>query len=150
MTLNTNQEKNIHLDPALSKLVNYIMRDGKKSLALRLMKEVIETIGTTDPIARINQAIESLEPEVEVRSKRVGGSTYMVPTPVNAKRKRMLSIRWILQGARARNERGFSQKLAAELQDILNASTCFSIKKRDELLKQAESNRSFAHFLRRR
>jgi small subunit ribosomal protein S7 len=132
-----------------SKFVNCLMYDGKKSVAQRVFYEALETISKkmpdANPIDVFTQAVENVKPSIEVRSKRVGGATYQVPTPVNYRRQQTLSIRWILQAVRGKKGRATASSLAEEL---MNASRRegTAMTTRDNVHRMADANKAFAHF----
>jgi small subunit ribosomal protein S7 len=131
-----------------TKFVNSLMGKGKKSTAQAILYEAFDTIKERtkeDPLALFQKAVSNVKPLVEVRSRRVGGSTYQVPTEVRASRSQALSIRWIIGFARARGEKSMSAKLAGELIDAANARGT-SIKKREDTHRMAEANKAFAHY----
>jgi small subunit ribosomal protein S7 len=124
------------------------MGEGKKSTAQSILYEAFDTIRERtkeDPLPLFQKAVGNVKPLVEVRSRRVGGSTYQVPTEVRASRSQALSIRWIIGFARARGEKSMSAKLAGELIDAANARGT-SIKKREDTHRMAEANKAFAHY----
>jgi len=124
------------------------MRDGKKSLAESILYnafEIIEQKSNESPLKIFEQALDNVKPMIEVKSRRVGGSTYQVPTEVRPSRRTALGIRWIIDFARNRSERGMARKLAAELMDAANRRGA-SIKKREDTHKMAEANKAFAHY----
>jgi small subunit ribosomal protein S7 len=137
---------NIHV----TMFVNRMMRGGKKSTALRIMYtalDLIEERMKQDPIEVFEQAIRNVTPAVEVKPRRVGGSTYQVPIEVDPHRAVTLAMRWLLQNSRSRNGRGMADKLANELIDAFNGQGN-SIKKKDDTHRMADANRAFAHFSR--
>lgn len=128
--------------------INRLMIGGKKSTARRVMygaMEIIEAKTKKDPVEVYEQALRNVTPAVEVKPRRVGGSTYQVPVEVPANRATSLAMRWILQFSAARGGRSMADKLAAELMDAANGQGA-SIKKRDDTHRMAEANRAFAHF----
>lgn len=133
----------------VTKFTNYVMQDGKKDTARKIVYEALEELGTktkTDPVAALEQAIENVAPEVETRSKRVGGSNLQVPTPTTPERRRILAMRWIISLSRkARKNKPYSFYLAQELIAAFNKEGA-AIKKREEVERMAESNRAFAQF----
>jgi small subunit ribosomal protein S7 len=132
----------------VTKFVNSLMGKGKKSTAQAILYEAFDAIkerNKEDPLAVFQKAVGNVKPLVEVRSRRVGGSTYQVPTEVRASRSQALSIRWIIGFARARGEKSMSAKLAGELIDAANARGT-SIKKREDTHRMAEANKAFAHY----
>lgn len=135
----------------LSKFINRIMRDGKKSVAQRLVYSALDIIKETtkqDPLSIFETAIRNIAPKMEVRPRRVGGASYQVPVEVRGDRKETLAIRWIITAAAAKPNKEyhtFAQKLAVELSDAAN-NAGGAIKKRDDVLRMANANRAFAHF----
>ena len=133
----------------VSKFVNCLMHDGKKSVALRIfydaMDEVAKRITDEEPLEVFNQAIENVKPQLEVKSKRVGGATYQVPTPVSAKRQQTLSIRWVLEAVRGRKGRPTALSLADEIVAAYKREGV-SITKRENVHRMADANKAFAHF----
>ena len=124
------------------------MRDGKKSTASTLLYDSFDIMadkGKEDPLKMFEQAVENVRPFIEVKSRRVGGSTYQVPTEIRPSRRTALGIRWIISFSRQRPEKGMAQKLAAELMDAANRRGA-SIKKREDTHRMAEANKAFAHF----
>jgi len=132
----------------VSKFIKAIMRDGKKSLAESILYNAFDTIekrADESPLKIFEQALENVKPMIEVKSRRVGGSTYQVPTEVRPSRRTALGIRWIIGFARKRSERSMAGKLAAELMDAANKRGA-AIKKREDTHKMAEANKAFAHY----
>lgn len=132
----------------VTKFINYLMRDGKKSVAERVLYsafDMIEKDLNEKAIDIFNNAINNVKPAVEVKSKRVGGANYQVPMIVKPDRALVLSIRWLIQAAAKRSENTMYQRLAKELMDA-NNSRGIAISKREETHKMAESNRAFSHF----
>ncbi len=134
----------------VAKLINRVMRDGKKSVAQRQVYKAFEIIKEKgeDPIKVFSKALENVKPSQEVRPRRVGGAAYQVPMPVKGRRKESLAIRWIVFAARSRPNseyHTFSEKLAAELLDASKGEGG-AVKKRQEIERIAEANRAFAHF----
>jgi len=135
-------------DLLVSKFINCLLRRGKKSLAERTFYSTIDIISQRtkkDGLEVFRQAVENVRPALEVKSRRVGGSTYQVPIEVRPERRQALAIRWIIHFAKARPERSMSTSLAAELIAAANNEGA-AIKKREDTLKMAEANRAFAHF----
>ncbi len=134
----------------VAKLINYVMRDGKKSTATRIVYNalaVIEAKAEKNPVEVFDEALKNVMPAVEVKSKRVGGANYQVPMPVRGERKYALAYRWILLAARGKKGRPMHEKLAEEL--LLAAKgEGEAVKKRAEVQRMAEANRAFAHFAR--
>ena len=132
----------------VAKFIKSIMRDGKKSTAENIMYGAFDIISErTDeaPVKVFEQAMENVRPMIEVKSRRVGGSTYQVPTEIRPSRRTALGIRWIIGYARSRSEKGMAAKLAGELMDA-SSKRGASIKKREDTHKMAEANKAFAHF----
>lgn len=132
----------------ISKFINCLMYSGKKSVAESLVYgafDIVQSRLKLHPLDVFLEAISNVEPSVEVRSRRVGGATYQVPTEVREKRKRALSIKWIIESARKRREREMHLKLAGELIDAYNKQG-ESVKKRENTHKMAEANKAFAHY----
>ncbi len=132
----------------VSKFVHGIMWEGKKSISESIMYHALDIIGdrlNEDPLRAFERAIENVKPVLEVRSRRVGGSTYQVPVEIRPERRQALAIRWIIQYARGRGEKSMKEKLAAELLDAAgNRGT--SVKKKEDTHKMAEANKAFAHY----
>lgn len=132
---------------ALSKFINYIMKEGKKSVARKVVYDAMEIIADKkkDPLETFEAAMENVSPSMEVRSKRVGGATYQVPIPVGKERRFSLASRWIINSAKSKKGRPMREKLAEEL---LNAAsnTGVAVKKKEEVHRMADSNKAFAHF----
>jgi small subunit ribosomal protein S7 len=132
----------------VSKFIKSIMRDGKKSIAESILYDAMDIIEkkTSEPAIKIfEQALENAKPMIEVKSRRVGGSTYQVPTEIRPSRRTALGIRWIIDFARKRSEKGMVNKLSAELLDAANKRGA-SIKKKEDTHKMAEANKAFAHY----
>ncbi|MDR0453126.1 MAG: 30S ribosomal protein S7 [Treponema sp.] len=134
--------------PVVSKFVNRMMWEGKRSVALRIVHEALENLGSKaekEPLEVFLKAIENIKPVVEVKSRRVGGATYQVPVEIREARREALGMRWIIKAARARSGRGMGDRLAAELLDAYN-STGTAFKKKEDTHKNAEANKAFAHY----
>jgi small subunit ribosomal protein S7 len=132
----------------VSKFIKSIMRDGKKSTAESILydaMDIIEKKTNEPPIKIFEQALENAKPMIEVKSRRVGGSTYQVPTEIRPSRKTALGIRWIIDFARKRSEKGMVNKLSAELLDAANKRGA-TIKKKEDTHKMADANKAFAHY----
>ncbi|MEK6545117.1 MAG: 30S ribosomal protein S7 [Nitrospinota bacterium] len=135
-------------DPVIAKMINIIMREGKKSQAESIIYNALELIKKKvkdEPLKVFKKAVDNVKPLLEVKPKRVGGATYQVPVEVRQERKIALSIRWIVGSARARGEKTMQERLAAEILDAFN-KTGTAIKKREDTHKMAEANRAFAHY----
>lgn len=138
----------IYGNKLVSKFIKSIMHDGKKSTAERIMYGAFRIISdrtSDDPVKVFEQAMENVRPTIEVKSRRVGGSTYQVPTEIRPSRRTALGIRWIINFARSRSENGMAAKLAGEIMDAANKRGG-TIKKREDTHKMAEANKAFAHF----
>ncbi|CAL59293.1 30S ribosomal protein S7 [Mycoplasmopsis agalactiae] len=132
----------------VTKLINAIMLDGKKSLAQDILYSAFNLVKEKtqkDPMEVFQAAIDNVTPQLEVRTRRIGGTNYQVPTEVSARRKQTLALRWLVQYARLRNEKTMDVRLANEIIDASN-KTGGAIKKREDTHKMAEANRAFAHF----
>ena len=132
----------------VARFVKSIMRDGKKSVAERILYDAFDIIKektSEAPLKVFESAMENAKPTIEVKSRRVGGSTYQVPTEIRPARRTALAIRWIIDFSRKRSEKGMSKKLAGELLDASNNRGA-SVKKREDTHKMAEANKAFAHF----
>ncbi|HXG30744.1 MAG TPA: 30S ribosomal protein S7 [Thermodesulfobacteriota bacterium] len=135
-------------DLMVSKFINSLMYDGKKSKAERILYRALETVGEKmgkDPIEVFQTAIENVKPVIEVRPRRVGGATYQVPMEVGTFRRLSLAIRWIINAARARQGKSMEEKLAAEIMEAAQGRGG-AIKKKEDTHKMAEANRAFAHY----
>lgn len=151
------KKKNTQPDPLYGSyqvmmLVNRIMKDGKKQVAYhqvyRAFDLIKEKTKTDDPLAIFRQALENIKPAVEVRSRRVGGAAYQVPTPVKGERRESLGIRWLILASRGRSNKEyhtFAEKLAAEIIDA-SQNIGGAIKKKEDTHRMADANRAFAHF----
>ena len=132
----------------VTKITHCLMRDGKKSTAERILYEALEKIeqrAKEDPVRVLKRALENVRPAVEVKSRRVGGSTYQVPVEVRPERRNALALRWVLNYARARGEKGMAEKLANELLDAAS-NRGSAVKKREDTHRMAEANKAFAHY----
>ncbi len=135
-------------DLVVSKFMNSIMREGKKSAAERIVYGALDRIqqrAKADPVAMFHQALDNVMPAVEVRSRRVGGATYQVPVEVRNERRQALAIRWLIAAARSRNENTMEERLSAELLDAAN-NRGTAVKKREDTHKMADANRAFSHY----
>ncbi len=132
----------------VTRLINNIMLDGKKGVAQKIVydafAEVQEKTGN-DPLEMFEKALENIMPSLEVKARRVGGSTYQVPVEVRAARRETLGLRWLTTYSRARSERTMSERLAREIMDAVNG-TGNAVKKREDTHKMAEANKAFAHY----
>ena len=137
-----------HNDIVITKFMNAVMKEGKKSVAESIVYgalERMETRAKSDPVVLFRQALENVMPAVEVRSRRVGGATYQVPVEVRTERRQALAIRWLISAARSRNESTMVDKLSGELLDAAN-NRGSAVKKREDTHKMAEANRAFSHY----
>jgi small subunit ribosomal protein S7 len=135
-------------DTVIAKFVNILMLHGKKSVAEKIVYDALDTIeakGNAEPIEVFKQALDNVGPQVEIKSRRVGGSTYQVPMEVRSSRAQALAFKWILSNSRKRNEKTQKQRLANELIDAFE-NKGNSVKKKEEVHKMAEANRAFAHY----
>ena len=135
-------------DVVLSKFMNSIMKEGKKSVAENIVYGAFERMQSrakSDPIQLFHSALENVMPAVEVRSRRVGGATYQVPVEVRPERRQALAIRWLIIAARSRNENTMEERLSGELLDAAN-NRGTAVKKREDTHKMAEANRAFSHY----
>jgi len=138
----------VHGSVLVSQLVNRVMLDGKKSVAEQIVYDALAIASekTGKPgLEVLEQAVKTVTPVLEVRSRRVGGSNYQVPIEVPQRRARTLALRWIVQAARERREKGMREKLAGELMDALNQQGG-AYKKKDDIYRMAQANKAFAHF----
>lgn len=135
-------------DVTLTKFMNLIMQDGKKSAAERIVYGALDQVedkAKSDPLVMFHQALDNVKPSLEVRSRRVGGATYQVPVEVRTERKQALAIRWIIAAARNRNEDTMVDRLSGEFLDAAN-NRGSAVKKREDTHKMAEANRAFSHY----
>src|SRR5574344_2943786 len=138
----------IYKSKEVTKLVNTIMRDGKKGTAQTIVYEAFDTIkkkSGKDAIEVFTAAMENIKPQLEVKSRRVGGSNYQVPIEVSPARSQALAIRWLVKYARERGGKGMAENLASELIDASNG-TGAAVKKREDTHRMAEANKAFAHY----
>ena len=132
----------------VTKIVNQVMLDGKKGIAQSIVYTAMKTASeklNEEALNVLTTAIENIKPKLETKARRVGGANYQVPMEVSADRQQTLAIRWLVMCARKRNERGMENKLAAEIADAFNQAGG-AIKKRDDMHRQAEANKAFAHY----
>ena len=138
----------VYSSQLVTKFVNVVMRAGKKTMAQGILYDALDIIKDKtqdDPMKVFKRAIENVKPSVEVKSRRVGGSTYQVPVEVNPGRRLALSIRWIIQNASSRGEKSMKQKLAGEFMDAAE-NRGGAIKKKEDTHRMAEANKAFAHY----
>ncbi|CTQ50230.1 30S ribosomal protein S7 [Jannaschia donghaensis] len=135
-------------DKVLTKFMNNLMLDGKKSTAEKIVYNAMERVEAKlkrSPIEVFAESLENIKPSVEVRSRRVGGATYQVPVEVRPERREALAIRWLIKAARARNENTMEERLAGELIDAVQ-SRGSAVKKREDTHKMADANKAFSHY----
>ncbi len=136
-------------DVTLAKFVNIVMKDGKKSIAEKIVYGALDTVSERkkreDRVAILKEALENVGPMVEVKSRRVGGATYQVPVEVRSDRRMALAMRWIVDAARKRGEKGMMLRLAGELGDALENRGA-AVKKKEDTHRMAEANKAFSHF----
>jgi small subunit ribosomal protein S7 len=138
----------IYRSVVVTQLVNKVLQRGKRSLAERIVYDSLDIVQQktgSEPIATLKRAVDNVRPQLEVRSRRVGGATYQVPVEVRPRRANTLAIRWMVGYARQRRERTMAERLANEILDASNAVGA-SVKRREDLHKMAESNKAFAHY----
>ena len=132
----------------VSKFMNYLMVDGKRTVASGIMYDALDTVKSKtkkDELEQFLEIVDKVKPSLEVRSRRVGGATYQVPTEVRPARREALAIRWIIEAARKRGEKTMAERLSGEFMDIL-AGNGASLKKKADVHKMAEANKAFSHF----
>ncbi|MFN4272876.1 MAG: 30S ribosomal protein S7 [Aliihoeflea sp.] len=147
------EKREINPDPkfgdlVITKFMNAVMYDGKKSAAERIVYGALDQVQEKtrqEPVVVFHQALDNVAPHVEVRSRRVGGATYQVPVDVRPERRQALAIRWLITAARNRNETTMIERLSGELMDAAN-NRGTAVKKREDTHKMAEANRAFAHY----
>jgi small subunit ribosomal protein S7 len=146
-------KRHIEPDPVyrsllVSQIINKVLLDGKKETARSIVYgalEIVERRVGQDPLTVLKRAIDNIRPQVEVRSRRVGGSSYQVPVEVRPRRANSLAIRWLVTFARKRKENAMAERLANEILDASN-NTGSAVKRREDIHKMAESNKAFAHY----
>ncbi|HQU70226.1 MAG: 30S ribosomal protein S7 [Albidovulum sp.] len=135
-------------DRVLTKFMNNLMVDGKKSVAERIVYNAFERVETKlkrSPVECFHEALDNVKPSLEVRSRRVGGATYQVPVEVRPERREALAIRWLITAAKNRNENTMEERLAGELADAVNGRGT-AVKKREDTHKMADANKAFSHY----
>lgn len=136
-------------DQLVTKFINCMMNQGKKSASEKIFYSALEIVAQKvageEPIAVFKRALDNIKPQVEVRSRRVGGSNYQIPVEVRPERRQALAIRWLISYSRLRNEKSMRDKLAAEIVDASNRRGN-AMKKREDIHKMAEANKAFAHY----
>ncbi len=139
----------IYRSVVVTQVVNKVLQRGKRSTAERIVYGALEVVsaktGNDDPVATLKRAVENVKPQLEVRSRRVGGATYQVPVEVKPRRANTLAIRWLVGYSRQRREKTMAERLANEILDASNGIGA-SAKRREDLHKMAESNKAFAHY----
>ncbi|QGU32805.1 30S ribosomal protein S7 [Thermochromatium tepidum] len=137
-----------HGSELLTKFINMMMEDGKKSVAERIIYAALDQIAEKkggNPVDLLEQAMENVRPVVEVKSRRVGGATYQVPVEVRPTRRNSLAMRWLIDSARKRSEKSMAQRLAAELMDAAESRGA-AVKKKEDTHRMAEANKAFSHY----
>ena len=135
-------------DKVITKFMNNLMLDGKKSVAESIVYGALERVQSKlkrEPVQAFHEALDNVKPSIEVRSRRVGGATYQVPVEVRTERREALAIRWLIIAARKRNENTMEERLAAELSDAVN-NRGTAVKKREDTHKMADANKAFSHY----
>lgn len=139
----------IYRSVVVTQLVNKVLRHGKRSTAERIVYQALDIVqsktGTDDPVGALKRAVDNVRPQLEVRSRRVGGATYQVPVEVKPRRANTLAIRWLVGYSRQRREKTMAERLANEILDASNGIGA-SVKRREDLHKMADSNKAFAHY----
>ena len=138
----------VYNSKVVTKVINQVMLDGKRSIAQKVVYDAMTKAGqklSAEPIDVFNKALENIKPVLEVKSRRVGGSTYQVPMEIRAERRQTLAIRWLVLYARERSERGMANKLAGELVDAYN-NAGGAFKKKEDVHRMAEANKAFASY----
>ena len=138
----------IYRSVLVTQLVNKVLSRGKRSVAERIVYDALETIKertSNEPVATLKRAVDNTKPQLEVKSRRVGGATYQVPVDVKPRRATTLSVRWLVGYSRQRREKTMSERLASELIDASNGVGA-AVKRREDMHKMADSNRAFAHY----
>ena len=138
----------VYRSTAVTQLVNKVLQRGKRSTAERIVYTALSTVEQktgSDPVGTLKRAIDNIRPQLEVRSRRVGGATYQVPVEVRPRRANTLAVRWLVNYSRDRRERSMAERLANEIMDASNGLGS-SVKRREDLHKMAESNKAFAHY----
>jgi len=138
----------IYRSVLVTQLVNKILLRGKRTVAERIVYEALDIVSQktgSEPVATLKRAVDNVKPQLEVKSRRVGGATYQVPVDVRPRRANTLAVRWLVTFARSRRERSMAQRLANEILDASNGIGA-SVKRREDMHKMAESNKAFAHY----
>jgi small subunit ribosomal protein S7 len=148
ITPRTVEAEPIHGSVLVTQVIHRVMRDGKKSVAEKIVYDALAVVGERTgrpPVEVLEQAVKTVTPVLEVRSRRVGGANYQVPVEVSQRRGRTLAIRWLVQFSRDRREKSMSAKLAAELLDALNEQGG-AFKRKDDMYRMAQATKAFAHY----
>lgn len=139
----------VYKDIVIAKFINKMMLQGRKAIAQKMfygaLEELKDKVPGEEPVNVLKKALENCKPSLEVRSRRVGGATYQVPVDVRPSRRLALSMRWLIEYSRARGEKDFSKRLAAEIMDAYN-NRGNAIKKREDVHRMAEANKAFSHY----
>jgi small subunit ribosomal protein S7 len=138
----------VYQNVLVTQLINKVLLDGKKTLAERTVYKALEIISertANDPVITLKKAVENVRPQVEVRSRRVGGANYQVPVEVRPSRGTTLAMRWLVNNSRARKEHSMAERLVGEIMDAAGGQGV-SVKRREDMHKMAEANRAFAHY----
>lgn len=138
----------IYRSVLVTQLVNKVLVRGKRTVAERIVYEALDIVAQktgAEPVAALKRAVDNVKPQLEVKSRRVGGATYQVPVDVRPRRANTLAVRWVVSFARSRRERSMAQRLANEILDASNGIGA-SVKRREDMHKMAESNKAFAHY----
>ncbi|MBC8365416.1 MAG: 30S ribosomal protein S7 [Actinobacteria bacterium] len=138
----------VYRSSVVTQLVNKVLRSGKRSTAERIVYSALQTVESktgSEPVGTLKRALENIKPQLEVKSRRVGGATYQVPIEVRPRRSNTLAVRWMVGNARDRRERTMSERLANEILDASNGLGA-SVKRREDTHKMAEANKAFAHY----
>ncbi len=138
----------VYNSPLVTQVINKVMTDGKKSTAEKIVYDALDRIGEKTgkpPVEVLEQAVKTVTPVLEVKSRRVGGANYQVPVEVPQRRARTLAVRWIVTNARERREKGMAEKLAGEILDALNQQGG-AFKRKDDIYRMAQANKAFAHY----
>jgi small subunit ribosomal protein S7 len=138
----------VYDSPLVTQVINKVMLDGKKSIAEQIVYDALTEVGEKTgrpPVEVLEQAVKTVTPVLEVRSRRVGGANYQVPVEVPQRRARTLAVRWLVQYARERREKGMQAKLVGEILDALNQQGG-AYKKKDDIYRMAQANKAFAHY----
>ncbi len=138
----------VYQNQLVTQLINKVLLHGKKTVAERTVYQALETISertANDPVITLKKAVENVRPQLEVKSRRVGGASYQVPIEVKPSRGTTLALRWLVNYSRARRENSMAERLVAEIMDAANGAGA-SVKRREDMHKMAEANKAFAHY----